>query len=286
MSESSLSPYEEHRFWLEILQDHAYFVRDHLSSAEERAVQTANGYIDGFQSLLVELESLDRSGGWESPAYTAFAARARPLAEGYYQFEGTLQRLRLLNRIHLNLTPTYLNGTLNENQEYTRILSYAVQGLAYPALPLVELLDLWLEDQLGHALLLANVLDPAEAGLQARTAAFITAFRGLFLENEIIRGYLRFSPPDLPVQARLARETLEQVMAFYRFVVSVIGLYRGTELLSRTTLRFLEHHMPESCYFMRKLGDRIPGFGTFSSCPLTKPTFAQNLKLPTDPPVV
>lgn len=286
MTYSMIPPYEEHRFWLEILQDHAYFVRDHLSPVEQQAVLTAQRYIDSFQSLLAELVTLERPGAWESPAYAAFAAKAAPVAEGYFRFEGSMQRLRLENRIDLNLTPTYLNGTLNENQEYVRILSYAVRGQTYAPLPLVDLMDLWLEDQLGHALLLANVLDPGEAGLLARTAEFTASFRALFTQNELIRGYLRFSPANLPVQIRLAREALEAVQGFNSLVISVIRLYRGTELLSRTTLRFLEHHLPETCYFMRKLAEFIPGSPPMTNCSLTKPGFPDNLQSPTNPPVV
>lgn len=286
MAVSMISPYEEHRFWLEILQDHAYFVRDHLSPVEQQAVLTAQRYIDSFQSLLAELEKLDRPGAWESPAYAAFAAKSAPVAEGYFRFEGGLQRLRLENRIDLNLTPTYLNGTLNENQEYVRILSYAVRGEAYAPLPLIDLMDLWLEDQLGHALLLANVVDPGEAALLARTNAYMSSFQGLFTKNELIRGYLRFAPANLPFQIRTARETLEVVQGFNALVISVIHLYRGTELLSRTTLRFLEHHLPETCYFMRKLVEFIPGAPPLNDCPLTKPGFPDNLQSPTHPPVV
>ncbi|WP_276352386.1 DUF2935 domain-containing protein [Cohnella caldifontis] len=286
MTVSSIPPYEEHRFWLEILQDHAYFVRDFLSPTEEQAVRSAQRYIEAFRSLLAESERLDRPGAWESASYSAFAAKVAPVAEGYYRFEGGLQRLRLENRINLNLTPTYLNGTLNENQEYNRILFYAARGQAYPPLPLVELMDLWLEDQLGHALLLANILDPGETDLLAQTAASAAAFRGLFTQNELIRGYLRFSPANLPVQIRLAREALESVQAFNSLVLTVIRMYRGTELVSRTTLRFLEHHLPETCYFMRKLTEFIPDAAPLVNCPLTKPDFTQNVQLPTNPPVV
>jgi hypothetical protein len=283
---NAISPWEEHRFWLEIIQDHAYFVRDHLSVSETRYVQDAEAYIAAFQSLLVQLEGMDRGIRYDSPEQMAFAQRAAPTADGYYRFEGHLQRLRIANQVNLNLSPTYLNGTLNENQEYLRLLSFAVQGIVPKELPLVDLLDLWLEDQLGHAILLANVLDPAEFGLQEQAAQFAQTFRALFTKNELIRGYLRFSPPQIPVQLKLARDTLLAVQQFYALVERVITQYEQTELLDRTTLRFLEHHLPESCYFMRKLVEQVPGQAIPANCSLTKPTFVMNRQLPTDPPVI
>lgn len=286
MKVRALTPWEEHRFWIEILQDHAYFVRDHLSVTEKDAIRNAQSYIDAFQSLYAKLHVLDPNGGYDNPSYVAFAKEAWPVASGYFQFEGSLQRARIANQVNLNLSPTYLNGTLNENQEYLRLLGYMAQGQLPPPLPLVDLMDLWLEDQLGHAILLINVLDPAEGGLRARAEHYLEAFRLLFGQNEIIRGYLRFSPPGIPIQLRLARETIVAVNGFYEFVLEIIKLYRSTALLERTTLRFLEHHLPETCYFIRKLADLVPDVAISAHCSLTKPTFADNVKLPTQPPVV
>ncbi|MFC4101418.1 DUF2935 domain-containing protein [Paenibacillus xanthanilyticus] len=286
MTIRALTPWEEHRFWIEILQDHAYFVRDHLAVMEQEPIRLAQSYIDAFQLLFNELHDLDKDGGYENPGLVAFARKAWPIASGYFQLEGSLQRLRIANQVNLNLSPTYLNGTLNENQEYLRILGYMTHGQTPPPLPLVDLMDLWLEDQLGHAILLINVLDPAENGIRARAQIHSDAFRALFSQNEIIRGYLRFSPPGIPVQIRLARETLTAVNGFYEFVLEIIHLYRATALLDRTTLRFLEHHLPETCYFIRKLADLVPDVTISAHCSLTKPTFVDNQKLPTNPPVV
>ncbi len=286
MDANAISPWEEHRFWLEIIQDHAYFVRDHLSVSETRYVQDAKAYIAAFQQLLDQLEGMERTIRYNSPEQVAFAQRVMPVADGYYRFEGHLQRLRIANQVNLNLSPTYLNGTLNENQEYVRLLSFAVQGIVPTALPLVDLLDLWLEDQLGHAILLANVLDPAEFGLQEQASQFAQTFRALFTKNELIRGYLRFSPPQIPVQLKLARDTLQAVLQFYALVERVIMQYGRLELLDRTTLRFLEHHLPESCYFIRKLAEYVPDQPVPAHCALVKPTFVLNRQLPTDPPVV
>ncbi|MFB9328207.1 DUF2935 domain-containing protein [Paenibacillus aurantiacus] len=286
MTVRAITPWEEHRFWVEILQDHAYFVRDHLSVAEQAAIRNAQFYIDAFQSLFAKLHALDKNGGYDNPAYVTFAKEVWPVASGYFQLEGSLQRGRIANQVNLNLSPTYLNGTLNENQEYLRMLGYMIQGQTPAPLPLVELMDLWLEDQLGHAILLINVLDPGEGGIRARAERFLDAFRLLFSQNEIIRGYLRFSPPGIPVQLRLARETLVAVNGFYDFVLEIIKLYRTTALLEKTTLRFLEHHLPETCYFIRKLADLVPDISISAHCSLTKPTFYDNVKLPTQPPVV
>ncbi len=272
--ESMISPWEEHSFWLEILEDHAYFVRDHLAPNEQPYVETANQYIQAFQQLRGQLSQLNRGLSYTSSELIQFSKEANPIVTGYFQFEGHLQSLRVQNKVNLNLSPTYLNGTLGENQEYIRILSYYMNGQNYPPLPLVDLLELWLEDQLGHAVLFRNVLDPVELELTRQTETYIARFQGFIVQNKQMRSLLRFSPQGTPRQQRLSRDVGQTTIDMYNFVIGAINLYLSSDMLTRTTLRFLEHHLPETCYFIKKLSFYAPELNSQAAqCPLTKPSF-------------
>ncbi|MCZ8523177.1 MULTISPECIES: DUF2935 domain-containing protein [Paenibacillus] len=255
---AELTAWEEHLFWLEILQDHAYFVRDGLSAEARDEVEAARWYIAAFEQRIGELLGLSPELGPSSPQMMAFASAVLPLAEGYYRFEGRLQSLRIDNELIVNLTPTYFNGTLNENQEYLRQLAALREGRLAEPLPLWSLLDLWLEDQLGHAVLLRNIVDPIELGVLAQTDAYIDKFQAFILQNHHIRGYLRFSPPGMPRQRLLASDVGQAAIAMNGFILGVIARYKAKQVMNRTTLRFLEHHLPETCYFVRKLSRYAP----------------------------
>lgn len=269
-----ISPWEEHSFWLEILEDHAYFVRDHLSAAEAAYVAEANQYIQAFEYLRNQLDRLNRNMSVGSQDNIAFSKESYPISHGYFQFEGKMQSLRVQNRVNLNLSPTYLNGTLNENEEYLRILTYYMNGQDYPPLPLVDLLDLWLEDQLGHAVLLRNILDPVELEITAVTDRYINRFQGFIVQNQQMKGILRFSPEGIPRQLELSKQIGEVTIEMYNYVIRIISKYLQSKMLSRTTLRFLEHHLPETCYFIKKLSFYAPELKSDAAlCPLTKPSF-------------
>ncbi|MFC0560293.1 DUF2935 domain-containing protein [Halalkalibacter alkalisediminis] len=269
-----ISPWEEHAFWLEILQDHAYFVRDHLAATEQQYINIAQQYIESFTYLREKLRGLDRGEDVQTQVMVEFAKEVFPVAEGYYRFEGQMQSLRMQNVVNLNLSPTYLNGTLSENEEYLRILSFYMKGQNFPPLPLVDLLDLWLEDQLGHAVLLRNILDPVELKITAQTDLYIQQFQAFIVQNEQMKGFLRFSPPGIQRQQRFSREVGQVTIDMYNFIINVVRMYMGIELLTRTTLRFLEHHFPESCYFIAKLSMYAPELAPQAAqCPLTKPSF-------------
>lgn len=252
------SPWEEHYFWVNILLDHAFFVRDYLSPAETNLVEEANDFIGRFTRVRNQLEQIPQRSTINSPEIIQFSSYAAQVSYDYYLFEGKILNLSVNNQIQINITPTYFNGTLNENGEYLRILQYYMKGTDYPPLALVDLLDLWLEDQLGHAALLRRALDVSEQILLEQVGTITKLFSAHMLKNDAIKGYLRFLPPQFPAQISFAREVSHTVQAFNQLVEHVIRLYKGKSVFNATTLRFLEHHFPESCYFLTKLSAFVP----------------------------
>lgn len=270
-----ISVWEEHLFWLEILEDHAIFVRDHLSPLEKEYIETAEEFRQGFAQLLVHLKKLPRNLDENSQQMITIAKEIWPVAFGYFQFEGKMQKLRIENRVNLNLSPTYLNGTLGENQEYLRLLTFYTHGLAPEPLSLVHLLDLWLEDQLGHIILLRNSLDPIEVGIKTQSDLYAERFQAFILQNHHIKGYLRFSEPGIPRQQELALYVGQTVIEMNKFIRVVVDRYKTQRFLNKTTLRFLEHHFPETCYFIKKLAHYAPEIqNEADNCSLVKPSFS------------
>ncbi|MDI4649843.1 DUF2935 domain-containing protein [Cohnella hashimotonis] len=268
--DGGMSIKEEHLFWLEVLEDHAHFLRDYLSPSETRWWQEAERFFEPFREAIARAEALPPFEPAEAPTMRAFAESVYPLADAYCRLEGHMQHLRLFNQVNLNLTPSYFNGTIGENREYLRQLSYWAQGGPAPPLALTQLLDLWIEDQLGHAVLLHGLLDPVEQALGAQAERFATVFSTYMVKNRAMQSYERFTAPGFPAETRFAAEVLESVKEFYAFVQRIVAEYVDTELLSKATLRFLEHHFPESCYFMRKLAVFVPGAPSFAECPLRR----------------
>lgn len=254
-----LTAAEEYRFWLATLEDHACFIRDSLAPAEQNRIPAAANYAQAFRLLLGKLEALPQKAPVSTPEWIAFAKEAYTRAAGYYKLEGQLQTLRLANQVQMSLTPAFLNGTLNENQEFLRMLGYYVQGLEPTALPLWNLMELWLEDQYGHALLLGSGLDAPETALFAEEAtALALAFQTHLVRNREVSGYLRFAQPNFPLQLAFAREAAETVTRFYRLLLKVREHLREAEPPNRSILRFIEHHATETGYFMHKLSVILP----------------------------
>ncbi|WP_394174270.1 DUF2935 domain-containing protein [Guptibacillus hwajinpoensis] len=75
-----LTPWQEHHFWIEILSDHAIFVRDYLSPSEHNYVNEANQFALAFDELHTQLKSLKRDEPASSDAMISFSRKAYNLA--------------------------------------------------------------------------------------------------------------------------------------------------------------------------------------------------------------
>jgi len=275
MTTNLIPIWDEHLFWLEVLQDHAYFVRDHLSVSEAEYVNTSQQYIHLFGELISMLHSIPRTVQHTDEKMIYFAKRALQVAKGYYEFEGKLQSLRIDNKVNLNLSPTYLNGTLAENQEYLRILTFLVQGKKPVPLTLVDLMDLWLEDQLGHVLLFQNLLDPIELMATRQAEVYISSYQAFIIQNRHLKGYLRFKEPNFPRQKEFANDVGKTTIEMSRFIYRMVIKYKENTILNKSTLRFLEHHFPETCYFIKKLSYYAPALREEASkCSLKRPSYS------------
>ncbi|MCM3575768.1 DUF2935 domain-containing protein [Mesobacillus subterraneus] len=269
-----ISLWDEHSFWIEMLQDHAYFVRDGLSPNESEYVEIARQFIRLYGELLGELQSIPRQTGYQDSQMIDFSRKAWQVAKSYYDFEGTLQSLRIDNKVNLNLSPTYLNGTLSENQEYLRILSYLVQGQEPVRLSVTQVMDLWLEDQLGHAVLFENLLDPIEVEANIVTQEYKRRFQLYIVQNHHLKNYLRVKQPGFARQQEFIYEVGKTTLEMDHYIRKMVEKYKANTLLNKTNLRFLEHHFPETCYFLASLSYYEPRLQSqVGNCSLSKPSF-------------
>ncbi|MFC4767949.1 DUF2935 domain-containing protein [Effusibacillus consociatus] len=129
-----------------------------------------------------------------------------------------------------------------------------------------------MEDQLGHAVLMKGQLDPVELALIKEADVYIQAFQGHSFQDELLKGYLRFSGPNYPYYRRFLKDVANTTVALYHFIRKFVQLYKKEELINKTTLRFMEHHFFETCYFLNKLAYSEPEI-EIPDCLLTKPDF-------------
>ncbi len=82
-------------------------------------------------------------------------------------------------------------------------------------------MDLWLEDQLGHAVLFKNLLDPIEIMISKQADSYIGKFQTFIVQNHHLKGYLRFKQFVLQDKQSLPLEVGKTIIEMSWFVYAM-----------------------------------------------------------------
>ena len=237
----------EHQFWLQILGDHARFIRDALSPYEKDRIGMAGGYIQIFDELL-EQSRRDLS---EEQIYE-LTKMALGYAEEFRKFKLELLRMHLNGQIKINLPPTFINHMVNEIEEYLRILQSLLKQNISEAHPL-HYHNLWLPDAAGHAGAIQCRLDDVEADLRGKSRDFMQEFKDLHMKSEEFTGYTRTSLSDFPALKRFNNQVEVRIGMFMRFLKDLEDLVTGKRVLGTLSPLMPDHMFREECYYLLNL---------------------------------
>ncbi|MFC5406079.1 DUF2935 domain-containing protein [Cohnella soli] len=240
----------EHRFWLQILGDHARFIFNSLSPAEARDVETAKSFIQAFDALL-EQARRQRPEADLMP----LSQQALELTNRFRQFKLDLLQRSILGKIAISLPPTFINHMVNELEEYLRILNALVAGKPVPTFDALHHDFLWLPDAAGHAAAIASDLDFVEKPLIRRSQKFEKHFQQLYLKSIEMAGYMRTGLTRFPAFSKLHQEIDLEMKLFVGFLYELEQMELTAEVLDTLSPLIPDHMMREECYYLTKLAE-------------------------------
>ncbi|MBE9916082.1 DUF2935 domain-containing protein [Paenibacillus donghaensis] len=238
----------EHRFWLQILGDHARFIFNALSSKEVKDVELADRFIRLFDGLLAQARSIQPDQDLKQLNEQAFQATTDLRA-----FKLSLLDRVLLGEVVIGLSPTFLNHMINELEEYERILKELVAGKPVPLYHPLHHDLLWLPDAVFHSASIAADLDGVERRLIRKSKEFEQHFNEFYLKALELVGYLRTLKTTYPSIKKFHGDVDVEMSAFMAFLLEVEELDISAELLSRLNKLVPDHMYREECYYLTKL---------------------------------
>lgn len=254
----------EHRFWLQVLGDHARFLLNNLSPKETQEVQHAQGFITRFDSLLAA--ACQDVGG---DTLTTLTRQAQQAAVQLRDFKLHVQRRQLAGKIEIALPPTFLNHMLNELEEYLRILEALLNDGKVPVFHPVHHHLLWLLDASGHAAALDDRFDPVEKKWKKKAMKFTKTFEGLYLKSVETAAFLRTRLPEFPALARLNSESELAIKLFQGFLAELQEMELTNSVLDTISPLIVDHMYREECYYLTKLAQVT--HGDLPDCDPAKP---------------
>ncbi|MBH1940281.1 DUF2935 domain-containing protein [Mobilitalea sibirica] len=237
----------EHRFWLQIMGDHARFIFFSLAPNEVEYLQRAQDFIINYDHLLEQARKQ-----LSSTELDLLNRQVYPLTFQFREFKLLLLSLLLNSDVKLHLPPTFINDMLNELEEYLLIVNTLVDGQHARFHPL-HYHRLWLVDAIGHAASVTSNLDLIEKDMIDKSNCFEAKFSDLNLKAIIMNGYLRTQMDQFPSLSRFNEQVGEAVLLFKEFLEDIRDQRMDGRILGTIFPLMADHMAREECYYLWKL---------------------------------
>ena len=237
----------EHRFWLQILGDHARFIYNALAPVELKDIAIAHSFINQYDQLLgqARMKGVTNLAQLNKQAYD--------LTANLREYKLNLLDRVLLGQIKIGLSPTFINHMVNELEEYFKILIVLIEGKPVPMYAPLHHDLLWLSDAAGHAAIIAMDLDVVEKRLIKKSKQFEKNFNEFYLKAIELTGYLRTLKTHYPSFRKYHTDVNMEMSIFMTFLKEIEELGLSAELLSRINPLVPDHMYREECYYLLKL---------------------------------
>jgi hypothetical protein len=237
----------EHRFWLQVLGDHSRFILMSLAPAEKEEIQRAQYFKQVFDQLLERVHK-----PLHEEELMEVTRKALHYAKEIREFKLKLIKRHIIEKINIELPPSFINHMVNEVEEYIGILNSILCNEIPNSHP-VHYHLLWLLDAVGHADGIYTKLDYVEKEMRKRSMAFTERFRELNEKAVEMAGYLRTNVKQFPSLLYFNREVEEEIKSFMDFLEELLENRLRDETLGTLNPLLPDHMFREECYYLTKL---------------------------------
>lgn len=253
----------EHLFWLQILGDHARFIRDSLYPSEQDTWKKAKVYVHLWD------QQLDKVRDGEISDMTTFSKTIGEKAREFHKFKLKLIERSLFGKVNIHLSPTFLNHMVNELEEYLLVLGFLGKGDIPPLFHELHHHMLWLMDASGHAGAIHDEMDAVERRLKEKSDSFREHFNQFYIKAVEMKGYLRTKKHSFPALTRFNDEVELEMKIFRTFLKELEEMELNDTVLSTFSPLMADHMAREECYYLYKLAETTQG--EHPTCDPTKP---------------
>lgn len=208
---------EELKFWLDIMQEHALFIKTGLPCDQGEWIREADTYYE-------ELGNLKRRANKVSgdKKFMELISDTQCVIAQFHHFKNHLVHLMLTCCLPGNNPPLMLDHMAREAEYVLKLLDFMKCGK--PALQQMSKLIanvFWLRVMEDHTQFIRGRVDPSERGIINTVDEFATAFDDLFLQARDFASMLHHRHHDYGKPHRTYRHDHAEMPAYNRFVQDV-----------------------------------------------------------------
>lgn len=194
---------EEMKFWLQIMQEHAQFIKAGLPCDDTALIDEAESFYKEFECLLQKVEKVKSLKQCSELIIEVYDA-----VKEFYCYKRELLQAKLACRLGGTNFPLFLDHISREAEYFLRLLEKMRNGrIVLKEASQTQELVFWLRIMADHVKLICHLLDPSERGLVRVANEFSCQFDQLVLQGRDFASMLHCHEGE--------------VMAFRRFILDV-----------------------------------------------------------------
>lgn len=234
---------EEMKFWLKIMEEHAFFIRAGLPCDQSDLIEEAKGFQQEFKTIRIRLEKIQN----EKKFSELIAQICRSLKE-FIRYKRLLLCLSLDGKLDGSLYPLFLDHVLRE-AEYFMALLAKIRGKTLEVVKALEA-DFWLHIMDDHTHLLRQLIDPSEKGIIDAVEGYAKEFDALSSQARAFSSMLNCQTVQFPVFDRFLKDSRAAAARLRDFKKALHDMICCHKLLSIIPPLLADHVRREADHFI------------------------------------
>jgi hypothetical protein len=236
---------EEVKFWLEVMREHALFIKNGLSVVHADLISEADDYYRRFGDLVVRANRVNSEKLFNQLISDTLAAVRK-----FYRFKRRLVRMAITCKLHSCLFPLMLDHFSREALYFIRILERINDSKPsfYKASMIREML-FWLRIMSDHIRFIRQMLDPSQTGLIETAEEFIVEFDDLYLQARDYASLLGVQG-DVPSFDRFILDVRAAVLRLRDFKRALYQMIVDCRAIGLIPAELAEHVRDEADHFL------------------------------------
>lgn len=235
---------EEVKFWLQIMEEHALFIKISLPFDKPDLIEEATAFEREFKSLRVRTEKLI-----SEKKFAELIADIVSSLKEFLRFKRLLLGLSLTNKLGSALPPLFFDHLIREAEYFMAILDKLRAGKKLSVVKAREA-DFWIRLMADHTKFIDGRLDPTERSLIGVVRGFETEFDDLTLQGRSYVSFFEHQAPDVPAFARFLQDSRSATIRLRDFKQATYDMICKNRMLTTMPALMADHIRREADHFL------------------------------------
>lgn len=235
---------EEIKFWLQIMEEHALFIKTGLPCDKPDLIEEAAAFEKEFKALRLRAEKLQ-----SEKKFAELVADIIGTLKEFIRFKKLLLGMSLTNRLGSALPPLFFDHLIREAEYFMAILEKLRAGKKLAVVKALEV-DFWLRIMADHTKFIDSRIDPSERSLIGVVRGYEVEFDDLSMQARDYISFFEHHHTEVPAFGRFLQDSRSATMRLRDFKQAVHEMIVKCKVLSTIPAIMADHVRREAEHFL------------------------------------